>query len=230
MYTIPSKLLSDGATNAKTKKNGIHTLILYLAPFTQNSKGINLCPKATKGCAESCLFTAGRGAFSNVAQSRINKTEYFLADRNAFLGQLASEINKEAKKHTQIVVRLNGTSDVKLAEMLTAKFEIPSNVIFYDYTKIVSKAGNRVLPSGHTYIVTYSFNEGTDSVSEAKQVLANGGNVAVVFRKELPSEFLGHPVVDGDASDIVMLDHTSTILGLKAKGKAKKDTTGFVIN
>jgi hypothetical protein len=35
--------------------------------------------------------------------------------------------------------------------------------------------------------------------------------------------------VDGDSSDIVMMENQGVILGLKAKGKAKKDRTGFVI-
>jgi hypothetical protein len=229
IFKVPTKLLSKGSTNAKTAKNSIETLILYLAPFTQNSKGINLCPKATAGCAAACLFTAGRGAFSNVAQSRMNRTEYYLHDRKAFLAQLAKEVNSQAKKVPTLAVRLNGTSDIKLVEMLTLTHDIAANVIFYDYTKIPSKAGNRKTTQGHDYIVTYSFNEGKDAIPNALEVLNRGGNVAAVFRKELPDTFLGYPVIDGDASDIEMLKHRGVILGLKAKGKAKKDTTGFVI-
>jgi hypothetical protein len=230
IFKVPAKLLSEGSSNAKTAKNSIETLILYLAPFTQNSKGVNLCPKATAGCAAACLFTAGRGAFSNVAQSRMNRTEYYLHDRRAFLAQLAKEVNSQAKKVPTLAVRLNGTSDVKLVEMLTLTHDIATNVVFYDYTKIPSKAGNRKTTQGHDYIVTYSFNEGKDAIPNALEVLNRGGNVAVVFRKELPDTFLGYPVIDGDQSDIMMLYNRGVILGLKAKGKAKKDTTGFVID
>jgi hypothetical protein len=230
IFKVPDKLLSKGSTNAKTAKNSIDTLILYLAPFTQNSRGINLCPKATAGCAAACLFTAGRGAFSNVAQSRINRTEYYLHDRKAFLAQLAKEVNSQAKKVPTLAVRLNGTSDIKLVEMLTLTHDIATNVVFYDYTKIPSKAGNRKTTQGHDYIVTYSFNEGKDAIPNALEVLNRGGNVAAVFRKELPDTFLGYPVIDGDQSDIMMLYNRGVILGLKAKGKAKKDTTGFVID
>jgi hypothetical protein len=229
IFKVPDKLLSSGSTNAKTAKNSIETLILYLAPFTQNSKGINLCPKATAGCAAACLFTAGRGAFSNVAQSRINRTEYYLHDRKAFLAQLAKEVNAQSKKVPTLAVRLNGTSDIKLVEMLTLTHDIAPNVVFYDYTKIPSKAGNRKTSQGHDYIVTYSFNEGKDAIPNSLEVLNRGGNVAAVFRKELPDTFLGYPVIDGDQSDIMMLYNRGVVLGLKAKGKAKKDTTGFVI-
>lgn len=229
-HKVPERLLSNGYTNAKTAKNGLKTLILYLAPFTQNSKGINLCPKATAGCAAACLFTAGRGAFSNVAQSRMNRTEYYLHDRPRFLAQAAKEINRAAKKVDKLAVRLNGTSDIKLVEMLTLAHEIAPNVVFYDYTKIERKAGFRKTVQGHDYIVTYSFNESPDAIPNALQVLNRGGNVAVVFRKNLPDTFLGYPVIDGDKSDILMLYNRNVILGLKAKGKAKKDTTGFVID
>jgi hypothetical protein len=41
-----NKLISKGSNNAKTSKNSLETHILYLMPFTQNSKGLNLCTKA----------------------------------------------------------------------------------------------------------------------------------------------------------------------------------------
>jgi hypothetical protein len=54
--------------------------------------------------------------------------------------------------------------------------------------------------------------------------------VAAVFSGDLPNKYKGAPVVDGDSSDLVMLYNKGVILGLKAKGKARKDTSGFVIN
>ena len=80
-YTIPENLLSKGTTNAKTAKNSLKTFILYLAPYNQNSKKINICPKASKGCAAACLFTAGRGSQNSVKNARINKTEYYLSNK-----------------------------------------------------------------------------------------------------------------------------------------------------
>lgn len=222
-------ILSNGNTNAKTKKNVRDTSILYLAPFTQNSQGRNLCPKASPGCIESCLFTSGRGAFQNVQKARINRTELFLADRHSFLQQIANEINFAASKikGSQLAVRLNGTSDVKLVEMMTSAHVIADNVVFYDYTKIVQKAGDRILPSGHRYVVTFSRSETNEK--EAVDVLIKGGIVAVVF-DELPSEWYGFKVIDGDERDDLMLDcGGSIVLGLKAKGRARKDQTGFVV-
>ena len=88
-YKEQKTLLSKGNTNAKTSKNAVETYILYLSPYTQNSKKINVCPKASKGCAAACLFTAGRGRMSNVQSSRMNKTEYYLNDKSKFINQLA---------------------------------------------------------------------------------------------------------------------------------------------
>ena len=114
-----SKLLSDGSTNAKTSKNDIKTFILYIAPFNQNNKGINLCPKASAGCAAACLFSAGRGKFSNVKQSRINKANLYVNDKETFLNLLGYEIQKEIYKaikgNYKIAFRLNGTSDLDLS-------------------------------------------------------------------------------------------------------------------
>lgn len=218
-------LLSKGDTNAKTKKNKRDTMILYLTPG--QVMGRNMCPKASEGCLQACLNTAGRGAFGNVQQARLKRTEFLLNDRKAFLKQCADEINKQAKKTEELAVRMNGTSDLKLVEMLVSDNAIADNVVFYDYTKIHQKAGRRILPSGHLYVVTFSRSEINES--EAIAVLHRGGHVAVVFN-ELPAEWNGFPVVDGDLSDDQMLDHVNAVvLGLKAKGKARKDNSGFVV-
>lgn len=220
------KLLSSGDSNAKTKKNLRETVILYLSPSTQNDKGVNLCPKASEGCLASCLFTAGMGAFSNVQKARIAKANYYVNDRFTFIMQIRNEIIRKARRtEGELAVRLNGTSDVKLVEQV-ATTDMPSNVVFYDYTKILQKAGSRVLPSGHKYIVTFSRSE--TNHQEAMEHLASGGIVAMVF-KDMPTEYMGYPVYDGDERDDLMLDIKGGILGLKAKGQAKKDKTGFVI-
>lgn len=230
----PAKLLSAGDTNAKTAKNSLQTYILYLSPASQNSTGRNLCPKASDGCRAACLFSAGRGRFNNVQQARINRTEYLLRDRAGFLAQLAQEINKAAKKEAKktgqnIAVRLNGTSDLKLVEMLTDRHEIAPNVVFYDYTKIPQKAGDRVTKQGHRYSVTFSRSETNEA--QALQLLKNGVNVAAVFAGDkLPKYWHGFRVVDGDKSDIEMLNFSGVVLGLKAKGEAKRDRSGFVIS
>lgn len=221
------RILSEGSWNAKTSKNNRETLILYMSPSTQNSKGRNLCPKASAGCLASCLYTAGRGAFSNVQAARMKRTEMFLNETKLFFDSVAEEINRKAKRVDELAVRLNGTSDTKIVDVLLSKYSIAKNVVFYDYTKIHQRAGSFVMQSGHMYTVAFSRSE--ENEHEAIQVLSNGGIVAVVFDK-LPETWYNYPVVDGDERDDLMLDlFPGTVLGLKAKGKAKHDRTGFVV-
>lgn len=233
-YIIPKSLLSKGDTNSKTAKNSLKTYILYLAPYNQNSKGINICPKASKGCAAACLFTAGRGRFDNVKNARINRTEYFLADKERFCLQLASElvkINNAAKKSSDLVaIRLNGTSDLDFIYLLKKYANLDpfslKQLVYYDYTKILGKVKKYMDET--RYILTFSRAE--DNHSEALEALQLGANISAVFNGELPSKFCGAPVIDGDKSDIVMLYNRGAVLGLRAKGTAKKDNSGFVID
>ena len=228
-------LLSPGNTNTKTAKNSLKTFILYLSPYNLNSKGINLCPKASKGCALACLYTAGRGAFSNVQQARQNKTEYYLRDKKGFVLNLSNQIMKEYSKAKKggykIAFRLNGTSDIDFVYLLQkyANLDISTLkdfAVFYDYTKILNKAIRyKDYPN---YTVTFSRSESNQA--ETDQAIKLGINVAAVFSGDLPNKYKGAKVVDGDRSDLVMLYNKGVILGLKAKGKAKKDKSGFVIN
>lgn len=225
------KLLSDGRTNAKTAKNVRKSLILYLAPYDQNSQGINLCGKATDGCKAGCLFRAGLAAiYKTINAARIARTEYMLRDRRTFINQIIDEINRKAKRtEGDLAVRLNGTSDIKLVELAIATGRtIEPNIVFYDYSKFPNKVGERVLSSGHRYMVTFSRSE--ENEEQVIEHVQSGGVGAVVFIDKIPTTWKGLPVIDGDSRDDLMLDAPKgVILGLKAKGDAKKDTTGFVV-
>ena len=232
-YKDVKNLLSKGG-NAKINKNEVTTFNLSLAPYKQNAKGVNLCPKASKGCALACLFTAGRGKFTNVQQARINKTNYYLFDKQKFMDQLAKEINKIALKSTitneKFALRLNTLSDVdfvyqlkKYADLDLLNDDTYKNIIVYDYTAIIGKVKKYL---GTRYHLTLSRKE--DNEQDVMEALEMGGNVAIVF-KELPKTYKGYRVVDGDKTDLEMTKYKNVVLGLKAKGDAKKDTTGFVI-
>tara|TARA_R100000734_G_C3294869_1_gene86167 strand:+ start:131 stop:463 length:333 start_codon:yes stop_codon:yes gene_type:complete len=106
-------------------------------------------------------------------------------------------------------------------------FEIFPNVQFYDYTKIYKRDVSNI-PNYH---LTWSYSQANkDYAKEYKTALNNGMNIAVVFRDKLPAAFLGLPVIDGDKDDLRFLDSKGVVVGLKAKGDAKKDTSGFVID
>jgi hypothetical protein len=233
-YKQPKKLLSAGMTNSKTAKNTLDTFILYLSPYNQNSFGINICPKASAGCIASCLFTAGRGRFSNVIHARQNRTEFFMKDKKDFLNMLKNELIKISKnavlKGQKIAIRLNGTSDLDFIGLIKYHLnfnilDLP-NLIYYDYTKIYGKALK--YKDCENYFVTLSLAENSD-LNIIKKALNEGINVSAVFKNEMPGSLLGFPVIDGDKTDIEMINNKGVILGLKAKGKAKKDTTGFAI-
>lgn len=221
-------------TNAKTvkgQKKGYKTGILYLAPASV-SGAINVCIFASAACKAACLYSAGRGAFTSVQQARINKTKLFVSDKHAFVETLKLNVSKLVsnclKSKATPTVRLNGTSDINW-ERYSVIQAFPK-VQFYDYTKnhfrmMLFLAGK--LPSN--YSLTFSRSE----VNEADciEVLSKGGNVAVVFRsKTLPQTWQGFKVINGDENDLRFLDPKGVVVGLSAKGKAKSDTSGFVVD
>lgn len=226
----PTLFTTDSAKTRKGEKLGYTTLIMYMSPYKQNSLGKNICPNASAGCASACLFSAGRGRFSNVQQARINRTEFFLRHPEAFMESIAAEIIKAMRKvdHDHLVVRLNGTSDLPWENIRYGNhaniMEAFPTLQFYDYTKSLK----RLLKSKPSnYHLTFSRSE--TNHEECLMALAAGYNVAAVFASELPEEYLGYPVVDGDQHDLTFLHPDGVILGLKAKGDAKTDTSGFVI-
>jgi hypothetical protein len=105
-------------------------------------------------------------------------------------------------------------------------FEAFPSLQFYDYTKISNRKN---IPEN--YDLTYSYS-GVQGYQKYVQIaLSAGMRIAAVFRKrtEIPSSFMGLDVVDGDNSDLRHLDPLGVIVALYAKGKAKKDLSGFVI-
>ena len=223
------KLLSID-TNAKTKKGqkkGYLTGILYLTPA--DLSGRNVCPHASAGCKAACLYSAGRGAFDNVKSARLRKTLAFFKDKNSFVADLkadiASLVKKAEKAGMSPCVRLNGTSDIPWHNMGIME-EFPE-VPFYDYTPNKTRMIDYLdgkLPKN--YSLTFSRKE--DNESACDEVMARGGNVAAVF-KNTPETWKGKRTFNGDDSDLRFLDPRGVIVALKAKGKAKKDTSGFVI-
>ena len=231
-YKPVKNLLSAGNTNTKTAKNNLSTFILYLAPADIIGSH-NLCPMASEGCKKACLYSAGRGKFSNVQQSRINKAKFWAYNREAFYIQLANELmniyDKSIKTGEKIAIRLNGTSDIDHLHLLKRYSGIDfldrfySNLLFYDYTKNINHITKYINTS---YKITFSRSEINEK--QVDQVLSNGGNVAIVF-KQLPETYKGYKVINGDETDLRYFDPSNVIVGLIAKGEAKKDKSNFVI-
>lgn len=229
------KLLSTA--NPKIQKGtqkGYLSFILHLAPADLSGK--ETCPKRTAGCTAACLNTAGRGGMFRkgettniIQQARIRKTRMFFEARDAFMSQLIKDIElgiKQAKKlGLTPVFRLNGTSDLSWEKYSVpgAKniFDLFPTVTFYDYTKVLGRKVKDI-PNYH---LTFSAADGNDA--DVARAVQQGMNVAAVFDR-LPDTYMGRPVINADEDDLRFLDPMGVIAGLKAKGKAKKDTTGFV--
>ena len=230
------KLISKGSANAKTAKNAIETHILYLMPSDRNSKGINLCPNATKECVLACLYDSGFASFfSSINEARQRKTEFYINSKEAFIIQLAKEINDIIldSDGKEVLFRLNGTSDLDFLAMLKkyAEFDFmktPDNVFFYDYTKIFGKV-KKYAHCSDKYKLTFSFS-GTNE-KECLEALQLGANVAMVYKKNIPTQWNGFEVVNGDVSDEEMYKYNSKVLGLKLKGNKQKKSefSSFVL-
>ena len=225
-------------SNLKTQKGvklGYATYILHLSP-SDVSGVINTCPKATLGCKMGCLNTAGHGGMyteiedSVVQQARIRKTKWFATGRESFLEALVYDIERAIKQATKKglipVFRLNGTSDLNWSAYpvngYANVFEAFPNVQFYDYTKVINPRLLKI-PNYHL-----TFSKAEDNDADVDLAIKLGMNVAVVFDK-IPNTYNGVPVFNGDDTDLRFLDPLTTIVGLKAKGRARKDTSGFVV-
>ena len=238
------KLLSTG--NPKILKGmaqGYNTYILHLAPA--NVSGYETCPKRTAGCTAACLNTAGRGGMfkrgesTNVIQeARKRKTRLFFENRTEFMRLLVADIELAIKQSKRLglvpVFRLNGTSDLSFEKYEVVRneklfrniFSAFAEVQFYDYTKVLGRKVTAI----ENYHLTFSAADGNDA--DVVKAIQQGYNVATVFgiKKTLPmpETYVGLPVFNGDESDLRFLDPKGVVVGLYAKGKAKKDTTGFV--
>jgi hypothetical protein len=230
------KLLSTANPKIqKGTKEGYLSFILHLAPA--DLSGREVCAKRTAGCTAACLNTAGRGGMfrkgenTNVIQkARIRKTKYFFENREAFMSDLVEDImravNYARRKGLTPVFRLNGTSDLAwekypVPNMGKNIFDTFSTLQFYDYTKILGRKTKDI----DNYHLTFSAADGNDA--DVERAVAQGMNVAVVFDR-LPENYMGKTVFNADDTDLRFLDPKGVVLGLKAKGRAKKDTSGFV--
>jgi len=226
------KLLSTA--NPKIQKGaklGYLSFILHLAPA--DLSGRETCPKRTAGCTSACLNTAGRGGMfkrgenTNIIQkARVRKTKYFFEDRDQFMKDLYQDIVKAKKfadKQGLIpVFRLNGTSDLSWEKYEVGTtgmniFQLFPTVQFYDYTKVLG----RKISQYPNYHLTFSKADGNDA--DVARALEQGLSVVAVY-DEIPEG-----VPSADETDLRFLDPKGVMLGLKAKGRAKKDYSGFVI-
>jgi hypothetical protein len=240
----------DSPKAVKAEKFGYLNAINYMAPADTAGAG-NLCPHASPGCLALCLgwysgqagivskATGARVGNNAARKSRAAKARLFMHDRAEFFGEMIQGIRRAkrqaARQGLKLCVRLNGATDIAWESVkikgshdsVVAMFE---DVQFVDYTKSVKRAlahARGEFPAN--YHLTFSRSETNEA--DCHEVLAAGGNVAVVFAGAFPQTYLGRPVVDGDAHDLRHLEgKQGLVIALSPKGpKAKADKSGFVV-
>ena len=227
------RLFTEKRGNPKTAKNKAHSVILHFAPASLS--GWNVCNFSSAGCRFSCLNLAGRGGIgapeiNSIQLARIARTTSFFKERDKFYYDLYKDLELLEKQADKLglpaAARLNGTSDVPWERVKPELFFEFSQIQFYDYTKYSNRLD---LPDN--YHLTFSLSE--TNKAQALAVLDRGQNIAAVFNVKkdapLPAECWGYPVHDADLDDERLLDPFG-IAGLRAKGPAKKDYSGFVLN
>ena len=246
--------IDSNAKTIKGQRKGYMTAVLYLSPG--NLSGTELCAMSTlAGCRTACLSTAGRGGIAAgratftapngdtlpdnaIQHARLARTALFLNDNPAFMAQLVREITafvKRAKRAGLVpVVRLNGTSDIRFEDIPVCGkpnvFAVFPRIRFYDYTKLPNR---RRAIGVRNYSLTFSYSHApafAPIVASAVRTYGASVNYAAVFAgKQLPAHFLGRDVINGDESDLRFLDKPGVVVGLIAKGKARRNPGTFVV-
>jgi hypothetical protein len=260
---FPRIFSTDSAKAAKASGYGYLNAIQYMAPHSSAGVG-NLCSHASPQCIALCLGThSGQAAMvSDLAngtnatrESRKKKARLFMADRAAYMNEVARSIVKvirDAKRDGLTpCIRLNGSTDISWERIrfnLDAKtlgailksgrgeklvyisqvtlLELFPDVQFVDYTKNPNRL--RKAPANLDLTLSYSGNNSDECVN----ALLAGHNVAMVFHGGLPESFAGFPVINGDLHDLRHLDAKGGfIVGLTPKGvTARRDKSGFCVN
>lgn len=241
----------------KGLKKGISTAILHLMPADGSGmqvcpKATAGCRAACLNTAGRGGMALDANGLNAIQRARRRRTLQYFARRADFLARLVREIESHERraraKGYLPAVRLNGTSDLLWENVpVTRNGRTYPNLMrafprirFYDYTKRTDRGdadGN--LP--RNYHLTFSLAEGNDADADA--MLSRGVNVAVVLRTPeiarragtayarlapLPETFRGLRVIDGDDSDVRFRDPSGVYVGLRAKGRAVRDASGFV--
>lgn len=231
------KLLTKNSKLEKGEGEGWISVGIQMAPA--NLSGYEVCKWRSKGCSAVCLNKSGNGWYPKIQESRKNKTKFFFEQPELFKEQLVKEfiywIKKANTLGMKLACRLNVLSDIEW-ETVKIKddkniFELFPMVQFYDYTKSISRVIDNNIPN---YSLTYSRKETPVSEIHSLMALNKNKNVAIVFNvkrtKPLPTNYKGYSVIDGDKTDLRFLDPKGVIVGLRTKGKAHSDKTGFVVS
>jgi hypothetical protein len=235
------QLCGDNPKLAKSEKlfGNIVSTAWHGAPGSLS--GYEMCPFADY-CRKPCLHTAGNPTFmADKTTGRIRKTRMLVENKaqwqEEFLTDLCIQQKGADEKGFLAVHRPNATTDRRWETVRfrnhgkKTMFELLPRMQFMDYTKypFYLRPDDR-LPKN--YHLTFSLSGSPTNEEWAQESLDQGRNVTVVFAvrrlQPLPKVFWGLPVIDGDEHDLRYMDPPGHIVGLRAKGQAIGDTSGFV--
>jgi hypothetical protein len=189
-----------------------------------------LCPQSKIAeCFEPCLKSSGfAGVYKTVNQARQRKTDFWHSDKKGFLEQLERELTNHVKncerKGKKPACRLNTISDIVFEK--TGIIEKFPQIMFLDYTKNASRLGK----TPKNYKLIFSYSNAPNYQTSVKKAFKTDAPIAVVFKGRLPKSFNGREVINGDKSDLINSNAKGKIIGLLAKGKARKDGGNFVVD
>jgi hypothetical protein len=228
------KLLDTSKTlgNPKVRKSGIANAV-RMATLTMHPDNIVCAGAKAAGCMKDCLKESGLGGvYPSINKARQARTDYWHNSKITFLDQLCRELRNFsklcAKQGVQGVVRLNVMSDISWEE-----YDVPQSfpeLQFYDYTKKARRFHGQRQPDNYRLMFSYSGAKHYQSQVQSFLKSYSDAPMAVVFRnKNFPSTFMGRPVINGDDSDWVNVNNRGVVVGLVAKGPAKTNANGFVV-
>ncbi len=235
----PRRLLSQSAKTIKSLDVGVLDVVLYLSPADEAGLG-TLCPWSTAECRAACLRTSGRMGMDTPTRARLLRTLALVLFPRLFLRRLRRELDlaaaKAKREGLELAVRLDGTSDLGLAEFLAP--HAPDSWHWYDYTKSHRRAylADRVhltlsMPNPR---VTSVFGGDVELAMDAPNlavVVPEPADVEAIMAGKRPSWWPeGYTPVDGDEHDARYLDPPGSVVLLKAKGDARGAPVGEFIH
>lgn len=204
---------------------------IYLAPAKMS--GYEVCPMRSAECTKLCLNESGHNRIgiheNKINKSRIKKTKLFFENRQFFMSWVIDEIKhaklKAEKNGFKFSVRLNNTSDISPESFYIKDdegnikniLEIFPDTTFYDYTKVPNRL--RLKQKYPNYDLTFSYSG--SNLEDCFKMLDNEIRVAMVFN-EVPKEYMGYKVVNGDLNDLRHYEAGNVIVGLKYKKVREK--------
>ena len=234
---MTSLLTLQGNTKLdKTNKlnDGYNTGIIHM--ISADKSGRNVCKHYSEGCKLVCIDIQGRGVFKNVIKARLFRTNLFFDDLDGFKARLVFEIgkaySKTIKQGLKLAIRLNGTSDIPYERVFPELFDMfgPDKLTAYDYTKYPYKERPiENLPVNYDLTFSRSETNGVDFLES----LHYGRRATMVIKAKkyeaLPTKWGPYRIIDGDKNDKMFQYPGSVVIGLRAKGTAMHDTTGFAL-